>query len=1040
MFLSDAALKRPVATSTIVFGLIIIGCFTLNRIGIDYLPRIDFPYITIVTTYPGAGPREIETLVTKKVEDAVSEVDAIKYVRSVSMENVSQVFIEFELGTDIDFAAIDVREKIDGIKSDLPDDAEDPVILKVDVNSKPVMNLVIYGGRSIGDLYELADLRLKDHLSQIPGMASVDIIGGKRREIQILVDETKLAAYGLSILHVVQAVGRENIDLPSGHITESRIEFTVRFEGEFDRVKDLESVEIPIGDGRTIPIVHLAKIKDHYEEQRIVSRYNGIECVSLKLKKRADANTVEVVDGVRERLNELRKVLPKGVKLEVASDDSAFVRYSVEDVKNNMLIGLLLTVVILYLFLHDLRSTIVAAVAIPVSIISTLIPIYFAGFTLNMMSLMALAISVGVLVMNALVVLENIHRYLDKGLSPYESARSGTGEIALAVTGSALTNMVVFLPIAFMAGIVGQFFYQFGVSVVFATIISLLVSFTVTPILASKLIKKNESKTSSKNPLRYFFLLWDKIYGFFEKAYSAAIRMSLKIRWLVIIIAIICFIGSLQVAKQIGSELITESDRSEVVITLEMTPGTSLSETVMIVEDIEKIVGKMVEVRGTLATIGKIEGMFGKSTEGVHVAQILLVLVDKTERKKSIKEFVSFVHSALVQIPEANIQVLQPSGIGGVEAPIQIEVMGSELNQLQAISEKILSLAKNVDGAVGVDTTWRIGKPEVRISPDRKKLSNHGVDVRTFANLMRIYLEGTVAGQFRELDEEYDIRVKLRDADRHTAAVVKDLLIPLPGQGVVPVSHFANIDTSDGPTQILRKDKQRLVVISMDTKGRSIGEIARDLDHGIDKIALPPGYNSHQGGRVETMKEAFTDIITAFALAIILTYLVLAALLESYIQPFAILITVPLSLVGVWIGLYLSNSTFNIFSMMAVVMLVGIVVNNAILIIDYTVTLRKKGQERNQALQEAATIRLRPILMTTLAASFAMVPLALAWGWGAEMRSPMAIASIGGLLSSAALTLFVIPVMYTYLDDITTVFRKIFKRKDTSTKNIDKNT
>jgi len=1029
MFLSDAALKRPVATSTIVFGLMIIGFFTLNRIGIDFLPRIDFPYLTIVTIYPGAGPKEIETLVTKKIEDVVSEVDSIKYVRSVSMENISQVFIEFELDTNLDFAAIDVREKVDTIKSDLPEDVEDPVILKVDVNAKPVMNLVIYGTKSVGELYELADLRLRDQLSQIPGMASVDLIGGKRREIQILVDERRLASYGLSILHVVSAIGRENIDLPSGHITESRIEFTIRFEGEFDRVKDIESVEIPLGDGRTIPLPDIAEVKDHFEEQRIVSRYNGQECVTLRLKKRSDANTVAVVDAVLERLDDLKKILPKGVKLEVANDDSAFVRYSVKDVQENMIIGIILTVIILYLFLHNLRATVVAAVAIPISIVATLIPIYFAGFTLNMMTLMALAISVGVLVMNALVVLENIYRYLGEGASPFEAARIGTGEIALAVTGSALTNMVVFLPIAFMSGIIGQFFYQFGVSVVFATIISLLVSFTVTPILASKLCKKVDSESGPKGPLKHLFFLWDSAFSLLVKIYSFLIKGALRWRWIVIVIAVICFIASLRLAKHIGSEMITEADRAEATVTLEMPPGTNLFETARNVEHIENIVRKMPEVRGTLATIGKIEGMFGKSTEGVHVAQILLILVDKKEREKTIEEFIRLTRQNLADIPSANIQVLQPSGIGGVEAPIQIEVMGPGLNKLQDISDKILALSQNVEGTVGVETTWQSGKPEVRIIPDRKKLSNHGVDIRSFATLMRIYLEGTVAGQFRELDEEYDIRVKLRDADRKSADVVKDMLIPLPGQGVVPVTHFSRIENVAGPTQILRKDKQRLVVISMDIKNRSMGEIAKDLDQGIAKIGLPTGYRAHQGGRVESMKEAFADIITAFGLAIILTYLVLAALLESYIQPFSILITVPLSLIGVWIGLYLTKSTFNIFSMMAIVMLVGIVVNNAILIIDYSTKLRSKGIERNDALQQAAIIRFRPIIMTTLAAAFAMVPLALAWGWGAEMRSPMAVASIGGLLSSGVLTLFVIPVMYTYLDDLTRIFRKIVRKR-----------
>jgi HAE1 family hydrophobic/amphiphilic exporter-1 len=1028
MLLSDVALKRPIATSTLVFGLLIIGLFTLNRIGIDFLPRIDFPFITVATVYPGAGPQEIETLISKKIEDAVSEVDSIKYVRSVSMDNVSQVFIEFELGTNVDFAAIDVREKIDLVKSDLPDDAEDPVILKVDVNAKPVMNLVLYGDPPIGRLYDIADLRLRDQLSQIPGMASVDIIGGKKREIQVLTDGRRLAAYGLSILHLIRALGRENLDLPSGHITESRSEYTIRFEGEFDRIKDIEAVEIPIRDGRTVKLTDLAVIKDDFEEQRIIARYNGRECVTLRLKKRSDANTVAVVDGINTRLDDLRRILPKGAKLDVANDDSAFVRYSVSDVKDNMIIGIVLTIIILYLFLHNLRATLVAAVAIPISIIATLIPIYFAGFTLNMMSLMALAISVGVLVMNALVVLENIHRHLDKGETPLKAASAGTGEIGLAVTGSALTNIVVFLPIAFMSGIVGQFFFQFGVTVVFATVISLLVSFTVTPILASKLLKPNAVKKTSKGPLALFFRAWDKLYGILEKTYKFLMTKSLRWRWLVILIALISFLATTRLASHIGSEMITESDRAQATITVEMPPGTNISETEKTVAAIETIVRRLPEVNATLATVGKIEGMFGKSTEGVHVAEIMVLLNAKSERDKNIKDMLKELRQLLVRIPAEQIMVLQPSAIGGVEAPVQLEITGDDLAQLEKIAAKVLAITHATPGTVDTDTTWRSGKPEIRIFPDRKKLAAHGVDIATFAMVMRTYIEGAVASQFRERDEEYDIRVKLRDSERQSADMVENLFIPLPGGGVAPVAHFARIVHAEGPTQILRKDKQRLITVSTSAKNRSTGEIAKEIDGEIAKITIPPGYRIHQGGRVENMKEAFADIFTAFGLAIILTYLVLAALLESYIQPFTIMLTVPLSLIGVLIGLYLTGETFNIFSLMAVVMLVGIVVNNAILIIDYTLVLKNRGQSRNDALTQASVARLRPILMTTLAASFAMLPLALAWGWGAEMRSSMAVASIGGLLSSAVLTLFVVPVMYTYLDDLSGLTARIIGR------------
>ena len=1028
MVLSDAALKRPIATSTVVFAVIIIGFFTINRIGIDFLPRIDFPYITIMTVYPGAGPQEVETLISKKIEDAVSEVDGIKYIRSVSTENISQVFIEFELGIDVDFAAIDVREKIDGVKRSLSDEAEDPVILKVDINAKPVMNLVLYGDKNMRELYDLADQTLRDQLSQIPGMASVDIIGGRQREIQVLVDGRRLAAHELSILDVIAAIGRENLDLPSGHITESRIEYTVRFEGEFDRVEDIARVEIPLRTGHTIRVSDVAKVVDGFKEQRILSRYNGTECVTLRLKKKADANTVTVVDNIFERLDSLINLLPDGVTLEIANDDSAFVRYSVSDLQQNMIVGILLTMAILYLFLHNLRATIVAAVAIPISLIATMIPIYFAGFTLNNMTLMALALSVGILVMNAIVVLENIYRHLNSGASPYQAARKGTSEIALAVFGSASTNIVVFLPIAFMSGLVGQFFYEFGVSVVFATVVSLLVSFTITPILASKLAKKVDYANQRKGPIYLVFNLWDFVYSLLEKIYGAALRRSVRWRWVVIIIALVCLFGSTRLAKYIGSDLITESDRAEATVTVEMPPGTNIGRTSRIVEHIEKIILELPEVKTTLSTVGKIEGLFGKSTDGVHVAQILILLVDKNDREKNIDDILADIRKSLADIPDAKILVMQPIGVGGVEAPIQLEITGADLTELKQISGKILALTQEIPGTVDVDTTWRSGKPEVSIFPDRKRLADYGFNVSTFAATMRAYLEGSVAGQFREKDEEYDIRIKLREMDKSNADLLGKLLITLPKGRAVPVSHFAKLENDVGPTQILRKDKQRLVVVSTDTLGKSIGEVAVGIDEGIAKIDLPVGYRTHQGGNVEHMKESFADILMAFGLAIILTYLVLAAILESYVQPFSIMLTVPLAIIGVLIGLYITKETFNIFSMMAVVMLVGVVVNNAILIIDYALLLMNKGEKRNASLIRASVVRLRPILMTTLAAAVAMLPLALALGWGAEMRSSMAIASIGGLLSSAALTLFVVPVMYTYLDDMAQWVKKTFDR------------
>ncbi|MEW5736824.1 MAG: efflux RND transporter permease subunit [Thermodesulfobacteriota bacterium] len=1018
MSLASSALRRPVATSTIVIGLIVIGLYTLRLMGIDFLPKMDLPYVTIVTVYPGAGPKEVETLVSKKIEDAVSEVDGIKYVRSLSMENASQVFIEFNLGTNLDFAAMDVREKLDKVLGELPDDAEKPVILKVDVNAKPVMNLVLSSDTvPVGELYDMADRSLRDRLSQVPGVATVDLIGGKKRQIQVLADLTRLSSHGLSILNVIQAVGAENLDLPSGHLTESGREYSVRFEGEFDRPEDVALVEIPLPTGRTVKLTDVARVADDYEEQRIASWYNGDEGVVLRIKKKADANTVAVVDTLLARVPELGKMLPSGVSLDVANEDSAFIRNSVSDLLNNMLVGTLLTVLILYLFLHNLRATVVAAAVIPICIISTLIPMYFAGFTLNIMTLMALALSVGVLVMNALVVLENIYRHLDRGESPTSAAVIGTSEISLAVVGSAGTNLVVFLPIAFMSGIIGQLFYQFGVAVVFATVVSLLASFTVTPILASLLCKRQDAE-GRRGVMGRFLALWDRGYSTVERLYGRALAASLHRRALTLAVSLALFFGAALLAGRIGSELITEPDRSEATITLEMPAGTTMAQTEHVLRKVNDGISSMPEIKGILTTVGKIEGMLGKSTEGVHVGQVMVFLKDKSDREKNIRQVMEEIRKRLSGIPAASVAVMQPSGIGGVEAPIQLEIMGPDFEELQKIGVKAIEAARDLPGAVDVETTWRAGKPELKIVPDRKRLADAGIPAGRFAMVMRAYLEGLDAGKFRDRGEEYDIRVKLSGDDREFAEKVDDMMIALPFGGSVPVSQLARVSEETGPVQILRKDKSRMIIVSMNVRGRSVGEVAGDLDRKLAAETLPSGYRLHQSGQVERMKESFADILMALILAVILTYLVLAALLESYLTPFSIMLTVPLGLIGVWVALYLTGESFNIFSMMAVVMLVGIVVNNAILIIDYMKVLERDGEPRDTAMLRAAAVRLRPIIMTTLAAAAAMVPMALALGWGAEMWASMAVASIGGLLSSAALSLFVVPAAYTLLDDL----------------------
>ena len=1025
MFLSDISLKRPIAMSTVIFALIVIGAFSYQRLNIEFLPKVDFPYVTVTTQYPGAGPKEIETLISKEIEDAVSEVDGIKHVRSTSMENISQVFIEFELGTNVDFAAIDVREKVDAIKSDLPDDAEAPIILKYDVNAKPIMNLAIIGKRPLNEIYDFVDKIIKDQLTKIPGVASVDIVGGKRREIQILVDQDQLIARNINITDIIQALKNSNIDLPSGHITEKYYEYTVRLDGEFDQVEQMKAIELHIQKGhevKTIPLIEIAEIKDAFEEQRELAYYNGQECVGLVIKKRADANTVKSVERVRKALSQINTMIPQDIQLQVVNDDSKFIKYSVKDVVDNIILGIMLTAIVLYLFLHDIKSTVIAGVSMPVSIVSTFSLMHFAGFTLNIMSLMALAISVGVLVTNSIIVIENIHRYISTGLNSKESAAKGTAEIALAVMGSTLTNVVVFLPIAFMSGIVGQFFMQFGLSVTFATLVSLFISFTLTPILFVKLFSNKVSEQKKKeNLLTRALAKWDLLYDWLAEKYLKILCWTLSRRLITILGSSVLFIAAMQIPKYLGSEMTTEPDRAELTITAEMPPGYTLDRTRKAFIKIDKIVSEKFKdvITGRYIKIGKIEGLFGKSSQGIHLGELLVTLTDKSDRKETVYQIIEKIRQALSNnIPAATIIVQQPSAIGGSEAPILIEVLGYKLEKLHQISENISKKLEQTKGTRNIDTTWRAGKPEISVTPMRQRLHDYGLTAAQVAYILRANLQGMVASVYRVDNKEYDIRVKLSEADRSRIDQVKSFYVPLHNGASIPLYNVAQVSQKEGPTQIIRKNKQRVVILSSNNIGRSIGEIWEEMKSYTDNLNMPPGYSVYYGGMIEMMQESFADILLAFLMAVILTYLVLAALLESFIQPFTILLTLPLALIGVFLALFVTNNTISIFSMMAVVMLVGIVVNNGILLIDYTTILRNEGRSRIDALQEACKTRLRPILMTTIATILGMVPLALGLGWGAEMRAPMAIVSIGGLMVSMVLSLVVIPTVYTLFDDL----------------------
>jgi len=1020
MFIARLAVKKPVLTTMLVLAFVVLGYFSWQRLVIDLFPEIDFPYITITTIYPGAGPGEIETQITKKIEDEVSTISDVKSLESISQENLSFVIMEFELGVDPDIAAIEVKDKVDAIQMDMPEDAEPSSVVKFDIGAFPIIELAVSSPRPLEEVYETTKNQIKDYLSRVSGVASIDIIGGREREIQVAVDKKLLKAYGLSLPQIVAAVAAENVNIPTGRITEDRKEYTLRLLGEFENLEQLRRIRIPV-ESSSIPLESVAEIIDGFADQRNLARFNGRPTVQVDIQKRSGANTVEVSDGIYKAVEELKQIIPEDFEIDIAQDSSTFIKDAVKDVTQNIFLGIFLTTILLYLFLHSIRVTLVAAVAMPTSVIATFLLIDFAGFTLNVLTLMALGITVGILVTNAIVVLENIIRHLRMGKSSDDAAIDGTTEISLAVVASTLTNIVVFTPIAFMSGIVGQFFYQFGLTVVFATLFSLLVSFTLTPLLASRFFKgmkvdesapdagEKPGEVRRRSPLQRFHEAWDRFYDSLADLYRSSLEGALKYRFRTLATVTIVMAFSFFVLTKVGGEFMPVIDEGYINVSIEMPAGSSMEETNHVLHDVEDILAKQPETMSLLASIGG-------PNKGVEDGTIIMKIVPKSEREQDILEYANHVRMLLAGIPDAKLRITVGGGEGGGdEGDISLKLTGPDFDTLKNIAAQVYDSVATVRGLSGLKSSIEAEKPQIVFLPDRKELDRFGMSSAELAMALRTGYEGEVASQYREEDEEYDIRVRYRESERESRSAFYSTEVKV-GDYDVPITQLGTIIISTSQREILRRDRQRLARIDADVASGTLNELVLQIQDKLAGIELPPEYRIDYGGAYEFQQESFASIFTALILAIILTYMALAGILESFIHPFTVMMTLPLGLVGTAFALFLTGRTINIFSLMAVVMLVGIVVNNAILLLDYTAVLRAKGMNRRDALLEACPVRLRPIIIANLAIAIGMLPQALG-GAGSEFRAVMAIVTMGGVLVSAVFTIYVIPVIYDILDE-----------------------
>lgn len=1018
-FLPRLAVIRPVLTTMMVVIFLVLGLFSFTRLRTDLFPEVEFPVITVTTAYPGAGPEEIETQVTDRIEEAVSSLANIEKLSSYSQENMSIVMIEFDLSVNVDQAAIDVRDGVEAARDLLPSDAEASVVQRFDIDAFPILDLALFGPQGVDPLYDMADRELSERLSRVEGVASVDVVGGREAEVVVSVDPERLAGYGVTLQDVVDLIRAENVSVPSGRITESRADIPVRVMGEYSSAAEIEDLRLFLPGGGVVRLGELATVTEGFEDTSQLARYNGNPAVSIAIRKTSDANTVTTAEGVRKELEAIRADLPAGADIVVVRDQSQFIQSSVNDVLSNLLIGILLTTLVLFLFLHSWRGTVIAAAAMPVTVVSTFLLVDTAGFTLNIMTLMALSITVGILVTNTIVVLENISRHMQRGEDSKVAARKGTAEIGVAVAASTLTNLVVFTPIAFMGGIIGQFFYAFGLTVVFATLFSIFISFTLAPMLAARLLRKEGAREGAPTGrLAPLWRRWDETYQSLENAYRTGLDWALarpRNGWFVIAGVLTTSLVVMMVATRfVGGEFLPPGDEDAVQVTLEMPSGTAIEQTGDAAAAAEQLIRDMPDVDATLTTIagGDFTGIGG----GANIATLLVTLVDEP---RPTDDVVRETRLILAGIPDADVIVkaIDPGAIGGgAEAPLQIQISGPDYELLRDLADQTTDRLEQLPELGEVTNTLEEPRTELTFRPDRAALADGSVTVGEVGNVVRSAIEGSIAGVFRgDVGRERDIRVRLSEDARQQAAQVGDLEVRT-SRGRVQLRSLGELVEASAATSIQREERIRAVTIDAQLGDAPLTAAAAAIGQSMDADPLPPGYSWKVTGDFEEFGDALGSMLVALVLAIVLTYIVLAMILESFIHPFTIMLTLPLGVVGAVLGLFLWGSSLNIFSMMAIIMLVGIVVNNAILILDYTAQLRREGMRIVEALLEAAPTRLRPIVMTNIAIVFALLPQAIATGAGANFRVPMAVVTIGGVLLSAVFTLLLIPVIYTKLD------------------------
>jgi len=1030
MILSDLSIKRPVLAAVMVLILVVLGLFSYNRLSIEMNPNVELPFIIVTTQYPGASPEAVEREVSKPVESSVNAISGVKHVYSYSREGISTVVIEFRLEEKVNEAAQEVRARVSAARNELPKGIEEPIIQKFDVNSLPVVSLALSStAMSARDLTVLAEKKIKKRFENISGIGKVDLVGDIKREVNITLDPVKMESFGLGVDTIILGLQQENMNIPIGRFTQKGSEHLLRVSGKPVQVDQFGGMIIAQNGSRPIHISDVAEVADGVEERRSLALVNGKPAVAIDIYKQSGKNTVKLADDVKKTVTDLKPELPPGVEIAVVRDSSITIRESVFDVQETLITGGILTILIVFFFINSWRSTVITGVTLPISVIASFIVMYFLNMSLNMMTLMALSLSIGLLIDDAIVVRENIVRHMEMGKDHMSAAREGTSEIGLAVIATTLSIMAVFIPVAFMKGHVGRFFFQFGITVAFAVLVSLFVSFTLDPMLSSRWHDPAIDRKKDRRGLAKILARFSDWFGTLADRYGRMIAWSLRHRLVVVMIAITAFLGGILIFQTLDSTFIPAIDRNEFQINFKTAPDASLEETENRLDLMLASISDIPEIKNTYATIG------GGENGTVRRGNIYVQLTDKRARKKTQFDLEEECRKKLRNIPGviSSVEKIEEHGAG--MKPLQVNLRGSDIPTLKEYGFELKKALAGIPGIVDIEMSMDQEIPEYKLVIDHERASDAGLKTADISRYLGVLIGGQEVSTYEDEDGDLvDIRLRLPEAMRRDPSQIRNLKIAVPGQegtSLIPMANLVSYDVQAGPDEINREDLERQVTISANLNDLALGKAIEKTQKIISGMKMEPGYKAVFSGEAQDMDESFVALMEALILAVIFVFLILAAQFESFLDPLAIMLSLPLSIVGMAGMLLITGDAISLISLIGLILLMGLVTKNAILLVDYTKTLRKTGMARTEALIASGRTRLRPIIMTTMAMIFGMLPLAFALGSGSEMRAPMARGVIGGLITSTLLTLFIVPVAYSLLDDLKNrVQRKTAKAKE----------